>query len=617
MKRLSIVGLMLASAFALTNCSQEIVPPIQENDVIVDESIKEDTTPEEVVSIPFEVYANPSAETKTSHDSANNGTKWVDKDEINVYHSVHGENSYTNNHKFTILDVNKGLFGGGLAEPLASGTYDWCFLYPYDESRGNTLTAATVKIGTDEQGNFIQTQSQADSKSHIAGTSYPMFGSTKTDYPNGIPAGENPKVRMKHLSALVAVKLVNETGNDITINHIELEAANHPIVGKFNVDLTKSTPIFSVTSDGDKNKENDGYSNSAILKLGAEGIQINKAVGTDESYAKFYMAVAPVTDKFTIRINGAEISNDVEIPLVSGKVTTLKVTIPALLGTQTFNTKKGSTDFVTWDNKSESTATINGQQGLKVYTVSNGTITIKGTLADFLGKDKNNSALPLSFYAASKVTQGPDGKLVESPANLEVKSVSIYKHILIEVPKYIIFGSPVVWMDKEIDMSFAGEDLSANMGGMRVGFDLPKLGLFQEDLNKNNLIILDETDNYYYLDENKANTLIKSAGVDFQIQGFRDAIFDADYDAWVGLYNLARKLAPGQFNDLNGGKGDTALGELLNGLIDDGALGGIIRGVATIMIQSADITIVLQTTGDAVCWGLNVQSKDTDISKAN
>ena len=42
MKRLSIVGLMLASAFALTNCSQEIVPPIQENDVIVDESIKGD-----------------------------------------------------------------------------------------------------------------------------------------------------------------------------------------------------------------------------------------------------------------------------------------------------------------------------------------------------------------------------------------------------------------------------------------------------------------------------------------------------------------------------------------------------------------------------------------------
>ena len=163
-------------------------------------------------------------------------------------------------------------------------------------------------------------------------------------------------------------------------------------------------------------------------------------------------------------------------------------------------------------------------------------------------------------------------------------------------------------------MSFTGKELSSNMGGMRVGFDLPNLGLFKENLS--NLVILDETDNYYYIDEAKANLLIKAAGVDVEIQTFRNAIFSYKRDAWIKLYSLVEILAPGQFAENRPDGKDTSLVELLDILVGDiFIVSSAARAAAGVAIQSADITIILKTTGDAVCWGLNVQSADTDISK--
>ena len=453
-----------------------------------------------------------------------------------------------------------------------------------------------MKIGTDEQGNFIQTQSQADSKSHIAGTSYPMFGSTKTEYPNGIPAGENPKVRMKHLSALVAVKLVNETGNDITINHIELEAANHPIVGKFNVDLTKSTPAFSVTPDGDDKKENDEYSNSAVLKLGTEGIVISKAEGNNESSSKFYMAIAPVTDKFTIRINGTAITNDIEIPLESGKVTTLKVTIPMLKGTQEFRTEKADgTKFITWDDKNTTagTATINGQPNVQIKTVSDGTITISGTFDQFIGDVAENCALPLSFYAASKHSDS-------TPAGLKIKTMHVYCHLTADV-----WGKE--YMNEELNRTFTGEALSEKIGNLPISFSLDPLG----DFSTGNVVILKEVDSYYHLSEKKTNDILagylKKEGVEFVIQDIRDAIYKNNDKAWSNLIDAMQTLAPAQF-----GKSEP-LGILLS-CLKIPVVGPAVRKDVLDDIKAATLDVVLETTGDAICWGLNVQSTDTDPS---
>lgn len=594
MKRLVIFGLMLASAFALTNCTEQIQLQEPDNDIVVDESTIEAENPVEEVSIPFEVYANPSAETKTVN--AGNLTNWEVNDKICVYHAAKGNTTTFHKHsEFTIRDVNEGLFGGALRQEL-SASNDWYFLYPYSSSE-DTPISAQVTIGAfkNEDGsyNYVQGQTGADSKAHIQGEACPMYGATKFDanYQNGVPKEQNPRVRMRHLSALVAIKIVNESGNPISIEHLELESTTNHIVGNMTFDLTGSTPYI---------KSSNG-SRTASLQLfrveNERGIEIAK-----DSEAKFYMAVAPVKDKFTIRVNGTPISKDLEIPLTSGNITTLKVTIPALRGTQTFNTKKGNVEFVTWNQKSEDGATINGQTGLNVYTVKDGSITIKGTLEQFLGKTSSESALPLSFYAGSQVKE-ENGQLITYPAKLDVELVQIYKNI------------DVVVFKKEIDMSFSGKDLSSNMNNMRVGFDLPIVGLFKDNIS--NLIVLDETKNYYYIDEAKANKLIKAAGVDVEIQTFRDAIFNSSQDAWKQLYKLVQLLAPGQFAENRADGQDTALVQLLDLMIKDGIAGGIARPMVGGVIKTADITIVLKTTGEAVCWGLNVQSKDTDISKSN
>lgn len=601
MKRLSIVGLMLASAFALTNCSQEIVPPIQENDVIVDESIKEDTTPEEVVSIPFEVYANSAAdEAETKTTNAGNNTKWAVGDDINVYHSVHNANDYVNNHAFVIADTEKGLFGGGLKSSLTEETYDWCFLYPYDEIRGNTLTDVVVKIGVDEEGNYIQPQLVANSKAHVAGIGYPMFGTTKNQYPDGIPANENPKVKMKHLSAMVAIKLVNETGNDITINQIELESATHPIIGKFNVDLTEDIPVFSVTSDGDDNNENNEYSNSVVLKGGTEGVVISKAEGDKESFSKFYMAVAPVTDKFTIRINGTTITRDLEIPLESGKVTTIKIKIPRLQGTLSSAITKDGKSFVNWGDKtSVNKATINGATNIDLYTVNNGTIVISGGISDFLGRQAGGGVLPLSFFASSKVKIINDGSVEESAAKLSLKSIYVN---VIDVADVTIEGSA---LDESI--------------GINVTFNPVLLGNF----NLNNIIVLNEELAYYSIDEAKADYLIQDGlansdkfknrtinkdikATDFNVALFRSAMFSMSQPAWEKLYKLAQVMAPGQFSDYNDKKEDTPLGALLRGCAQGGLKGVGYRGLVAVAVSMATMEVTLDTSGEVAMWGMNI-----------
>ena len=61
-------------------------------------------------------------------------------------------------------------------------------------------------IGATKGKNDIYVQKlTADSKSHIAGEMFPMYGQALN-----IPADKNPKVQMKHMSAIVALKIVNQ-----------------------------------------------------------------------------------------------------------------------------------------------------------------------------------------------------------------------------------------------------------------------------------------------------------------------------------------------------------------------------------------------------------------------
>lgn len=578
MKRLSIVGLMLASAFALTNCSQEIVPPIQENDVIVDESIKEDTTPEEVVSIPFEVYANSAAdEAETKTTNAGNNTKWAVGDDINVYHSVHNANDYVNNHAFVIADTEKGLFGGGLKSSLTEETYDWCFLYPYDESRGKTISATNkpvVGIGATKGENGIYVQKLtggADSKSHIAGEMFPMYGQALN-----IPADKNPKVQMKHMSAIVALKIVNQgdskkenlaneknetdkssiTINDITFavpeyNSSAIKQTKIPIVGSFKVDPTSTVNSNSFTP------VDDASSNSVSLDFTSTTIKPGES-------ATFYVAVRPfdVSNStlggseertgltLSITVNGS--TRSVEIPaetkFEAGKVTTLRVPVKL---SHTKVSDAVNANYISVSSGTKKTLKVNGESIDQAYVLTKGkNITISGSTVDLI------NALPASFY----VSYWKDSPAAMTVNNINVKingtPIADYQPFINAIKEQLKDGDDdVVFVGgltgKKYDLTDTGVSLVTSMldGGIpREGtislteFIAPSTITFRNILdngaampqsNSNvypDILILDEEPIHKNVNSNNINSLFAEKFPGATYTGLRDILNNLDTD---------------------------------------------------------------------------------------
>jgi hypothetical protein len=85
-------GMMLAAAFTLTNCAEEIENPNQQP---------------EKQGYPYEIVAS-TVNTKTVNDGM--ATKWDDNDAINLFHAVAGAQGYGTNDECTIADVETGSF---------------------------------------------------------------------------------------------------------------------------------------------------------------------------------------------------------------------------------------------------------------------------------------------------------------------------------------------------------------------------------------------------------------------------------------------------------------------------------------------------------------------------
>ncbi len=124
MKRQMIIGLMLAAAFTLTNCSEQLVSPEKEQ-INVDENIENSTPQEDLVRVPYEVYvSNP--DTKTISNGSN--TYWVDEataiangltkddvDKVTIYtkagtqYTRQGRFTYAGNQRFVGEVINNSL----------------------------------------------------------------------------------------------------------------------------------------------------------------------------------------------------------------------------------------------------------------------------------------------------------------------------------------------------------------------------------------------------------------------------------------------------------------------------------------------------------------------------
>ena len=312
MKKILAWGMMLAAAFTLTNCAEEIDNPNQQP---------------EINGIPFEIVAS-SVDTKTVNDGMS--TKWENDDAINVFHAIAGGTEYGTNDKFTVSDVDEARFTGTLTEPVeADEAYDWYAFYPYDS---HIMTPANISSGympVGSKSNEKQTQTGNNSKTHIAGAKYPLAGKAVA-----VPASDTPNITMSHLSSLLAINVTNNNDEPLTVTEVAFTAPVD-IVGTYYINFAGE-----ITPDSFKNSGLSWVSNTATLT-----VNNGAALAKGES-AEFYLAVRPFTAEsgkdLTISVNNysKKITLSSAVTFNAGKIKTLnfgydKAVAPEVEGTTT------------------------------------------------------------------------------------------------------------------------------------------------------------------------------------------------------------------------------------------------------------------------------------------
>lgn len=469
MKKIIMMGLMLASAFALTNCSKEFVQQIETPE-----------TDQAVGVVPFEIYAS-ALQTKTANDGMS--TVWVENDQINVFHAEAGAASYVNDGVFAIYKQNlaDGLFLGALKQPLTASAYDWYFFYPYTIGMKTPAGDAVVTLA-----GKTQTQKGNSNMAHIAGENYPMCAVVKNVAAEETPAGE-----MKHMTALVAINVQNKTSKPMTVVSAGIRASES-LVGTYYMDFTGEEVVYTPSGD-------QYVSNTASLEVvGGEDI----AAG---SSAKFYIAVKPFTaeagSRLTVYVNGSQ--KTITIPetteFEAGKIKTINVPVVKMKNSLKTSEDIQAKHFEAGDNTDPfHSATINGVKANNVVVIGTenetGKVVLKGSISDFVNMNE------LGFFAASWT--GKQGALAIDQVAVQFPAGMIAA----------LLGESVVMTAEEIAA------LLAEQAGQEV--DLDKLmfkpvaaGTFKDGETSHTLTILDEEVHYYGITEDEINSMVAATGL--------------------------------------------------------------------------------------------------------
>ena len=224
-------------------------------------------------------------DTRTVNDGLS--TKWVDGDALNVFYAPAGTTDYSDNSKFEVDDAASNHAAG--TATLTADAYDWYLLYPYSsyiKTPANTKDGYTY-IGS--RSDQAQVQTGYDSKAHLAGGSsaacFPLYGVAKN-----VSATDVPVVAMKHVAAVVAVNVKNDTNKGITISQVDFTAPES-IVGGFYVNFAEDPVSFT-----------DYTYVSSTASLAVKEAPVLAAGET----ATFYMGIKPFSakagDKLSLKI---------------------------------------------------------------------------------------------------------------------------------------------------------------------------------------------------------------------------------------------------------------------------------------------------------------------------
>lgn len=368
-------------------------------------------------------------------------------------------------------------------------------------SSGTTITNVTIGAAT-------QSQSVANSKGHIAGNVSPLYGIDSERNRN-----EGPDVTMKHLSAVVAIKVVNKTNGPIVVRDVEFgvpEVKNDkgaitqeamPIVGDCNVEIVNKDNITVAAAtakpDGDKT-----FSSTKVTLVDEQNKPCSVTLSNPGDFITFYMNVRPfsATKTISIKVNSSERTKSQAISLTPGTITTFSVPVTPLVAeniatengviiSDAFSvpsigrTTNGDQSHITGNTYTKPDGTtisstvisttgikktikVNGQD-VEAYFLEGredengefvpGTITITGFFQDLI------NALPIRFFVS-----GVDGE----PAAMTVNQV------LVHVPQYEYTEKEYSLLGTgyfEINTNFATINKRAGMTGL-VGVALGGIG---------------------------------------------------------------------------------------------------------------------------------------------
>ncbi len=247
-KNIFVLSTLAVAALALVSCAKE----------------QDFSTKEESKGVPFEIIAS-SIDSKTINDDMS--TLWEAGDKINLFHAVNGETTYVNDGAFEATADGKSVkFTGTLASALTSGNYDWFAVYPYNANFDSPGGTCTVDFPD------LQFQDGNDSMAHLVGENCPVAGNGKD-----VAYDATPTVAFKHLSSIIKVHVTNKTASPITVEDVIFTAPDFKISGKFNLDLSGTSP---------KLDEDPAFSNNYVQLKVTGGAEI-----APDASADFYLAV--------------------------------------------------------------------------------------------------------------------------------------------------------------------------------------------------------------------------------------------------------------------------------------------------------------------------------------
>ena len=277
MKRIISIAAAAALIFAY-GCSEEPLDRSQEGQ-----------DREEVSAEGFSIRAGIAApsDSRTSFDAATGKVEWSEGDALGIYIKG-GETDAM--YKF-VKSEGADTFSTDEFTPDPETEYTYYAVYPYPESGASGLTAQVSIVSG--------TYDSSDPDGHI---DTPLWGKSEA-----VAGTETPEITLSHLASVIEVNFVNNTGSDLTVSEVSLEAAGDAALsGTFTLDLEtgRLTPAEASAS---------------------ASLTVNASAGASSAY---YIACVPYSGDLTVNVaaGGTYSESKSGVNFVAGKFYNTTVT---------------------------------------------------------------------------------------------------------------------------------------------------------------------------------------------------------------------------------------------------------------------------------------------------